>query len=315
MTLILVGNYGDGNIGDEALREYFLTHYSSYTWNVVSASPQGEAELHRLPGGVRSFFSGWPRTLYEIFRSDGLVFGGGTLFTDSESIHACVLWFSYALIAFCTGTPFSLAFQGIGPFRTRIARWMTQWVVSRAAFISVRDEASYERVLHMGRHDAVLTFDPAFVLPYSLKRTEKSPHSLAIIPRANPTESFMRECEACIRRHAPTSLLLLSLQPTAEAAVLQRLRALFLSLGVKPEVHSIHSWQQLCDLLAPIPFVITQRYHGAIFSLALDIPFLAIPIADGDKLSQLSSLNREECRERCLRGEHALKAALASTEH
>lgn len=74
MHCVLIGNYGVGNFGDEALKEYFLSAFPDITWSVVSARPSGE-ELPRLPGGFRSLFSHWWKTLGAIRNTDAVVFG------------------------------------------------------------------------------------------------------------------------------------------------------------------------------------------------------------------------------------------------
>ena len=84
MKCLLVGNFGVGNLGDEALKDYFLQEFSTVDWTVVSADPQGEKEVARLPGGVRSLLKlQWFKTLFAYRSCDAIVFGGGSLFTDA----------------------------------------------------------------------------------------------------------------------------------------------------------------------------------------------------------------------------------------
>jgi len=74
MRLLLVGNYGVGNLGDEALKEYFLTRFPEIDWIVVSANPR-TGEVARLPMGIRSFFwLRWMATLRAYREADGVVF-------------------------------------------------------------------------------------------------------------------------------------------------------------------------------------------------------------------------------------------------
>lgn len=312
MKLLLVGNYGASNLGDEALREYFLSRFSGHSWSVISAKARAPHELPRLPCGLRSLFSPWYRTLVAIARSDVLVFGGGTLFSDTESLRACFIWCSHAFAAFLFGTPVFLVFQGIGPFRTALGRHMTRYVVRRATFISVRDELSLKRVTEMGRADATLTFDPVFTLPEAYAR-EDSPHSLVLIPRGNSSPQFYNECVAYIRQHSPRSVEIVSMYPDDDAAAIGHLSLLLRSLPVTVALHTASTWQELCAFLNRASFVLTQRYHGAICSLALSIPFRAVPLADGDKLSRLTTRSHAEFHRLCTAGEDAFVAALSST--
>src|SRR3989344_5413694 len=89
---LLVSNFGAGNAGDEMLRAYFLRRFPEVTWQVLSARPQSGG-LPRVPAGMSSLLSlGWIRTAYALARSSGLVFSGGSLWTDSESLRSCIIW-------------------------------------------------------------------------------------------------------------------------------------------------------------------------------------------------------------------------------
>jgi polysaccharide pyruvyl transferase WcaK-like protein len=150
MSYLLVGNYGVGNAGDEILRSYFLDRFPECQFLVLSASPR-EGELSRFPAGIRSFLScRWLRTMRALWQSHGLVFGGGSLLTDVESPHACFVWWIHALFAWALRKPYYLAFQGIGPFRTRLGEALARFVVQRATFISVRDTQSLFRLMGNG---------------------------------------------------------------------------------------------------------------------------------------------------------------------
>ena len=211
-TFLLVGNYGVGNAGDEILRAYFLERFPEVQWQVVSARPS-QGELPRFPAGLRSFLSfRWLRTCIALVQSHGLVFGGGSLWTDMESLSACFIWSVHAWFAWFLRKPYFLAFQGIGPFRTKTGERLAQWVVRHAAFISVRDQASFERLsgacpapsfspvhgLHQNRifapatreragwkkHTKVIqSFDPSIVLLEAKNTESRIKNLLVFIPK------------------------------------------------------------------------------------------------------------------------------------
>jgi len=191
---LLVGNYGVGNLGDEALREYFLETYPEVEWVVVMGGAKGAkgtkgAKVCRLPFGLRSLFmTPWWRTIRSLQGSDGIVFGGGSLFTDTESSFACWLWWWHACVGWLFRKDLILAFQGIGPFRTGIGKALAKWVVKRAVFVSVRDQASLDRITSW-RSDVILSFDPILKAPKVL-RVPKAPRSLLVIPRRNSDRKF-----------------------------------------------------------------------------------------------------------------------------
>lgn len=286
MRCVLVGNYGVGNLGDEALREFFLKEFTEVEWIVVSGNLHAPNEVPRLPLGLRSLFKPWRRTINAIRQSDAVVFGGGSLFTDTESAWACVVWGAYALAARLFGKPYYLAFQGIGPFRTLFGHVMTQIVCSHAAFISVRDEESMKRILPWKtKLVPLLTFDPAFSLFATFMKGLPDEKLLAIIPRANATEDFFRAAAEKMKAH--NRVLVLLLEPAQEQESVKRLQ----TLQTKPlEIIPVHSVTALMEALSRASEVLTQRYHGGLAALALGIPVTAMPQRPNDKLSTLRDL-------------------------
>ncbi|MBI3816183.1 polysaccharide pyruvyl transferase family protein [Candidatus Peregrinibacteria bacterium] len=287
MRLLLVGNYGVGNLGDEALKDYFLSRFPEVDWTVVSAHPQGEHDVPRLPLGFRSFFATpWPRTLKALWSCDGVVFGGGSLFTESESRFAVVLWWWHTVVAMVFQKPILLAFQGIGPWLTRSGRWMTRFVLRRARFISVRDEFSVKRVGDLCPGIPVVeSFDPVFGMCRALvPRAIRSPQSLVIIPRATTSASFEKRVRELLRQGDVTSVRILSLQPDdpRESETCQLLAAEF-----PADVVPIRSLADLISAIEESRLVLSQRYHGAIAALVLRVPYLIVEQAESDKFASL----------------------------
>lgn len=294
---LLVGNYGVGNTGDEALKEYFLQQFPEVEWVVLSATP-GHAEVPRLPCGLRSLFlTPWWRTVRAYAQCDGVVCGGGSLFTDAELPLAPILWAWHAALAVLLRKRIVLAFQGVGPFRTRLGEWCARWVVQRATFLSVRDTLSLARVERWKLNKKyILSFDPVLslvknsIVPQLLGNfTMHCDHSrskvLLIIPRRNSSKEFRRRMTEVQRQERGVS-------------------------GVR--VVEPASLRELCAEVASASFLLTQRYHAGIVALALGVPFEAVPQVPGDKLDALNREDRDllHLRERVRVGEEALRAAL-----
>lgn len=315
MRLVLVGNYGVGNLGDEALKEYFLNTFPEVEWVVVEEGIKGNQpsprlrlaskgnKVCRLPFGLRSLLlSPWWRTVRSYWNCDGVVFGGGSLFTDSESVKAPILWGWHALIAWTFRKPFYLAFQGVGPFRTRLGEWWCRWVVRHARFVSVRDRDSYERVKKW-RGDVVLSFDPVF-----LEATKATKDVLLVIPRNNSDASFCERAREIYEHRTFNSVKICSLQPSDphEQAVCRKLETLF-----HPYTSiRVYGYSDLVREVGSASFVLSQRYHGALAALAAGVPFEVMPQVPGDKLSSLISVKREDALRLVQDGEDALRKAI-----
>jgi polysaccharide pyruvyl transferase WcaK-like protein len=309
MRYVLIGNYGVQNLGDEALKEYFLRSFPGHTWQVVSARPEA-GELSRLPLGLRSLRGNWRQTVQAIRESDSVVFGGGSLFTDTESLKACILWGLHAYVAHFLKRPIILAFQGIGPFRTRIGEAIARWVASRAVFISVRDDASFAQVARWKLNTKVIqSFDPIFSLINQEKQRYRSQKVFIVIPRRNSGKILEERTRALCAIIPWERVQILSLQPSdpAEAAYCQSL-----ATTLKADIVPIQTLSALTQAVGGASFVLSERYHGALAALALGIPFEVIPRDRKDKLASLvlNVGNTNELKRRVHEGEEALRKVL-----
>lgn len=308
MKAVLIGNYGVGNFGDEALKAYFLGAFPEVEWTVLSARPEA-GEYPRLPIGVRSFFrTPWWQTLRVIRRSDAVVFGGGTLFTDIEAVRACWLWGLHAFMARCLGVPVYLAFQGVGPFHTRVGEGIARYVVRSARYVSVRDPASLERV-RAWKSAAVATFDPVFLLFLQRKKERRPIGGALLVPRHNSGEAFLRACDA-VPSDAPVTVALFQPNDAGEVWMSEVLKTRF----PRSTVRIIDDVDALMEALCHAESCVCERFHGALAAAAAGVPTTVVSRAPGDKLDQVRSLfNRGEidaAMTSAAAGESSLRTAL-----
>ncbi len=308
MRFLLVGNYGIGNLGDELLREYFLKTFPEMEWVVVTAAPSQSSFVPRLPFGLRSLLSTpWRKTISALRKSDGMVFGGGTLFTDIESLKAPMLWWWHALWARIFRKKIILAFQGIGPFRTKIGAWCARWVVARAELIIVRDTESFRRISSWKKNKCVLSFDPVLSL-FAEQNRDTNGKMFVVIPRGNATQEFMNEAIATWEQKkaewSGVRVVSLESENADETSMCESLAG-----PMQASVILVRTLQELTDALRDSAFILTQRYHGAIAAMGLSIPFKAIPQQVGDKLDALQGVDKSEALARIKAGERALREA------
>jgi polysaccharide pyruvyl transferase WcaK-like protein len=313
MQFLLVGNYGTGNLGDELLREYFLKTFSEVEWTVVVADAGcrlqvADTTIPRLPFGLRSLLTTpWWRTIAALRRSDGMVFGGGTLFTDIESVKAPMLWWWHAFFAWIFRKKIILAFQGIGPFRTGIGAWCSRWVVARAELTIVRDAESFQRIASWKKKRCVLSFDPVLSL-FAAEKREVGGSVFVVIPRANATQEFMERATVMWqqRKGEWSGVRIVSLEPenADEVRICDAL-----ARSMQASVVAVKTFEELRDALRDAAYVLTQRYHGAIAAMGLGVVFEAVPQQAGDKLEAVQGMDRSEALQSITVGEQALREA------
>lgn len=283
MRVLLIGNYGVGNLGDEALKDFFLQEFPNVDWVVINKD-------QRLPAGIRSLLSfRWIGTLKEYSKCDAVVFGGGSLFTDIESVFACVLWWIHSLPARVLGKPIHLAFQGVGPWKTRVGEWLTASVLQSSTTISVRDSASKTRAETLCKNKKIVqTSDPVICLIEKEKVHIRTENVLILIPRKNSSENFTNKAQKIVKSTQWDAIRVISMEPenTSEKGFVKSLSE---ALDSPLTVHAVRTLPELLSYIISAKTVLSERYHGALAALVLGKQVEIVVQRDGDKLSQLSS--------------------------
>ncbi len=147
--VLLVGNFGAQNKGDELILQGLLTLCGDLKLepSVVSHNPKKTADeytvpsIARLPIGFRSLFTfSWIKTLKEFRRSDYVILGGGGLFVDRFR-RAVMLWGIHGLAAILFRKPLIMIGHSF-EIKKRSSRFIVKFLCGRARMIAVRDEAS-----------------------------------------------------------------------------------------------------------------------------------------------------------------------------
>ncbi len=165
----VAGWYGAGNIGDEAILGAMikgLREEGIHEITVLSWDPESTARMHgvkSLPMGRR--FRGLYRIFKQARRSDLFILGGGGLLQDA-SFRVVPFWMSRVLLALISRTPVMYYAVGVGPLKSRFARWAVGIVSNRVKRITVRDEASKSLLRACGVSKPLIetTADPAVSL-------------------------------------------------------------------------------------------------------------------------------------------------------
>lgn len=200
LKVVICGNYGATNLGDEAILDGILRLVRASApqaeITVLSANPQATAAGHNgesafdaeavaddgvmgaddhaiktlpvLPAGFRSFFRGifsgsLFKTIDAIRKCDAFILGGGGLFTDEKPM-AIVIWSLQANFAALFKKPIFCLGQSVGPLNTSFGRRVTRRVFARSKAITVRDFASWKLLQELGIGWAHQLADPAFAL-------------------------------------------------------------------------------------------------------------------------------------------------------
>lgn len=308
MRALLIGNYGVGNCGDELLRQYFEERFSDIDWVVVSERPKKPTDVPRLPLRPHLIYRGWHRTLRAFWNCDCVVFGGGTLYTDVESLRAVLLWWVYAMVGWLFRKPLVFAFQGVGPFRTRLGRVLSVNALRKAAFLSVRDDLSLARVREMRLRVPIHpSFDPVILLLKDVPPPAHIEGLLGIILRKNSPVAFADEAEALAKQWKSVTIILYEPDTPSERVWAKKLQERIPGATVQ----NVRTLDDAVRVVGACSAVLSMRLHGSIVAHALGVQVITRSQASGDKHAAFEKLIREAGRDgliqRALIGEKALK--------
>jgi polysaccharide pyruvyl transferase CsaB len=291
--LFLLGYFGAGNFGDDALltewlkRHRALLEAKGYTCDLLSRSPRPlqafaqEAQLMPLLGRIVTRSAAWQLNCGDYA---ALVVPGGSLLQDKTSLRSLLFYLSLIRRFRKARRPVFLLHQGIGPLG-RIGSWLTARVLPQVNYLSLRDRGSYDwSAKHLqGRPELALSADPIltaqFDLPEFTQVKPQLPYALLIPKRtgALPTrEDAMEEIPAIastletLSRNSGLRTLIAALHPEQDEDFCRRIAEASAHAGFAvPQVPTAnHFW----GLIGQSSLVISYRLHGLIAAAACNVP-------------------------------------------
>ncbi|MFA6522816.1 MAG: polysaccharide pyruvyl transferase family protein [Candidatus Peribacteraceae bacterium] len=192
--IVLVGAYGQGNLGDEILLSSCLSKLRGARCVVASSQPD-LTEAEHLISAVHAHrkFNSLLRT---ILRSNVVVVGGGDQLKILKSSYGrskySLLFLLLLLTIVCriTGKEILLLGVGIGDISSTVGTFLTRWILKHVSLVTFRDNTSYEKCISLGAaNHALLGSDLAFISP-KMERISVITHSrresfLGIAPTFN----------------------------------------------------------------------------------------------------------------------------------
>jgi len=301
--ILICGNYGATNIGDEAILAGILRIIrQSYPKNsskapeitVLSANPQNTTALHNvkslplLPAGPRSFFRGLfnggiIRTLDAIRTCDGFILGGGGLFNDEKPL-SIIIWGLQAKFALLFRKPLMCIGQSVGPLNNFFSRFLVRAIYSRCRAVSVRDSASQKLLHELNLPIPQTAADPAFMLhipePVSAEREKYIVLSLRNWHKNMPADmhnSFARFIEdVYLTFGLKTVLVPFSSYPENDTVLLDNIFAQLKNKDAAEVFEFSNDFAKVLELMQKAKAVVGMRLHSLIFATLTQTPFLAL---------------------------------------
>jgi polysaccharide pyruvyl transferase CsaB len=173
MKIVIAGNYGAKNIGDEMILKGMIkavkkgnikdVHPDSEI-TVLSANPKETAEKfhvkseYKFPAGIRSaikaIFKGKNKTKKAVKECDIFILGGGGLF-GNLTVKADMIWGIQAFKAYRYGKKVYMYGQSVGELKGKFRKWLVRKLFNKATLTAVRDEESKKLLESIGIHKEI----------------------------------------------------------------------------------------------------------------------------------------------------------------
>ena len=280
---LLVGYYGEHNVGDDALLAVLLEqlrHLGRPTEPIVTARDQGQV-------GQRFGVSTVDRTslravLAALGGASSLVLGGGSLLQDSTSFASLLYYAALILAARLQGKPVLLWAQGLGPLRRRRSRLLVRALLAQCTACSWRDAESQALARQLGWRPSgpALGTDPVWSLAGEPWRGAGGPLVLCFRPTAQLEGDRWRPWLAALELLAPErEVLWLPLHAQQDRGLLQQLAEqglLSASLAARSRELSPDTPQDVIAVAAGAGLVLAMRLHGLILAALTGAPVVAL---------------------------------------
>jgi len=311
-TISVLGSYGEGNVGDEAILDGILKEIRKLNADtqiiVFSHNPKETMELHEdvlayppLPAGVKSFFlqtlSGQlQRSMYALKSSKDIIIGGGGIFYDhgfSTGKNPVQVWHTRVNTIKRLGKEYRLYAVGVSALRNSAStKWMKD-IAEGASQVDVRDAASKNNLESIGvTRDIGIVDDPALQL--EAPKHEMNSKKIGISVRRwylnDPKKqeqlkkTLAELLEALASKQYQIVLIPFSIGNDDDRTFMEEIISLTnTQAAISDQPHTVSSRMKeiaSCDIL------IGMRLHSIIFAHLTGTPFIALGYAE--KVNELT---------------------------
>lgn len=273
MTKYVISGYiGFDNFGDEAIAKV-LTSYlkgkNAEKITVLSSNPTKTAKLYNVDSAnYLKFFK-------PILESDVLISGGGSLLQDVTSLKSLIYYLAVIVTALVFNKKVIIFAQGFTPFKTKVGKFFTKFVLKYCDKIYVRDSKSQE-ILKKMNLNSELVADPVFGI--EIPSIEKH-QGVGVQLRSFPTltDSFLEKLSEEIAKHFHNEKIkLFSLQDSLDLPVLEQFAKMLSSKNIETEIYKNLSVEDGIKELSTLEYLIGMRFHADLVAAKAGVKVLGI---------------------------------------
>ncbi|MCX7896167.1 MAG: polysaccharide pyruvyl transferase family protein, partial [Thermoanaerobaculum sp.] len=298
--VLLCGNYGLANLGDDTILQSLVPELQNQGWEPRVLG--GDPGLAEKLGIVVYPWSPWQQAVRAVADCDAVILGGGGLFQDYWGADVATLFGQHHSLTYYCGVaqtarmfhiPYAILGVGVGPVSTPLGRELVLDTFRHASYASVRDTGSQQtlQLLGLALHQIHPGADLAALTISRLQRGEREKRACNLVVNLRPwpfwpdqvraLELLARELAALARQENLKVLLLAMTRGEdphhSDEAFLREFAGRLQQNGVEdPSLVVPASPREAAACLAPARLAVVMRYHAAMLAGALAVPFVAL---------------------------------------
>lgn len=289
---LLLGSYGQSNLGDELMLSIFINFLKSRKYNVYvnSSSPKETALKYSVNTFSTKFFDNLFEKIKACLVCDIYIFGGGNVLVEYPKdyssnyisrLRSLMLSFLVTLVGRLLSKEVIFAAVGAGPVDSVLGRFLLKLIVKLANEIIVRDVLSYKLIKNITGRRVKLSTD--VVLKKELVKSELK-NKVVIFPNwyipLNKSEKykFSNSIVSFINKlnEEKNEILMIPLWRLYGEYNDEWYSKELIRLGAKARIKRIKNYDDLSEELKSTKFALCMKLHGAIITSIHQISFVAI---------------------------------------
>lgn len=273
--VLLVGNYGCGNLGDDMLMMSARQQLEKLGLDYVVACPgQIEDSVPIMPAGVRSFLKfGWLKFFRELKKCEVVVFGGGGLLSPEERM-SLLIWGQIIVMAKLYGKKVVMIGQSFSAIDNVI-----DWLLKKVDYVSVRDSYSLKLLSECYNGRLSMVNDLAWYLGADVDSEKRNSICLNLRPYKLVDERALKMLVGDIIESVENVIefeeIVLLPFGVEDVDFMQKI----LSIGVKKKYKIVVAEASIGSVLEELrscKFVIAERLHACISAVKMECSLVSL---------------------------------------
>ena len=272
--VVISGYYGFENFGDEISLQVIVNALKAAGINVMVLS--SKPDLTALENGVSSFYTfSIFDIVKQIFVSDVLISGGGSLLQDKTSQKSFLYYIFVILAAKLLGKKVVIFSQGMAPLKNKISEMILSSILKQVDYISLRDDESKIYASSLGAK--AKTFADAV---WALGKNNILRHNKLVVQLRQwdklSDEKIAALAKLILQKYKSYKIEILSLQDDKDLEVCQKLYdELKNNISDVNVLHGL-STKEIVETIASAKSLIAMRYHACLVGLKQGLNILAL---------------------------------------